>query len=338
LNTSPDHIEDLIANYLVGEATPEQIIFVEGWRNKNENNRRYFEHLRLIFEKSASSPAAGQFDTDLAWQKLRAKLAVKRESKTIHLNPGYSPYKIFLRIAAGIVMLLTVGFFTYNFFRNDAVQSLEILSDKKTEADTLPDGSDVFLNRKTKIEYTFNRKSNIHRAKLVGEAYFNINHDDNKTFIVEAEGVFVRDIGTSFNVKAYPGSPTVEVVVEEGEVMFFTEGNPGIYLKANGKGIYNKNTKTFTVAEPEPNVSSYKTKFFSFSDQSLEMVVKTLNDVYEPDIDLDNGLRACRLTVSFNDENIEEIANIIAETLGLTVSKAGNVIRLKGSSCGEARP
>ena len=338
LDTAPDYIDDLIANYLVGEATPDQIAFVDEWRNKNENNRRYFEQLKLIFEKAASVPLAGQFDTDVAWQKLRAKLPLKGEARTIPLNSGYSGYKFWLRIAAGIIIFLTVGFFTYNFFETDSPQEIELQADKKTEADTLPDGSDVFLNRETKIEYSFDRKNNTHTAKLVGEAYFNINHDDDKTFIVEAEGTFIKDIGTSFNVKAYPGSPTIEVVVEEGEVMFFTEGHPGIYLKANGKGIYDKNTKTFTVAEPEANVTSYKPKFFSFSDHSLGTVVETLNSVYPQKISIDDELKGCRLTVSFNDENIDEIAHIIAETLGLTVEKSGDVIMLKGLGCVEPTP
>jgi transmembrane sensor len=338
LNIKPEHIDDLIAHYLVGEAPPEQVAFVEEWKNKNESNRRYFEQFKLIYEMAATVPGTADFDTDTAWRKLRTKLRVKGKGKTTPMHAEYRGYKFFLRIAAGIIILLTIGLFAYNVFRNNSPQSLQLLADQNTEADTFPDGSDVFLNRQTKIEYFFNKKNNIHRAKLAGEAYFNINHDDDKTFIVEAEGVFIKDIGTSFNVKAYPGSPTIEVVVEEGEVMFYTEGNPGIYLRAHGKGIYDKNTKTFTVAEPEPNVTSYKTKFFSFSDHSLDMVVATLNDVYTSKIQIDENLKNCRLTVSFNDENIDEIANIIAETLGLAVSKSGDVIRLKGSSCGEAKP
>lgn len=43
---------------------------------------------------------------------------------------------------------------------------------------------------------------------------------------------------------------------KEAEVMFYSEGNPGVYLKAKGKGIYNKKTKTFTVSDPEPNVTA----------------------------------------------------------------------------------
>jgi hypothetical protein len=37
--------------------------------------------------------------------------------------------------------------------------------------------------------------------------------------------------------------------------------------------------------------------------------------------------------VSFNNEDIDEIASVMAETLGLTIKKSGNEIRLEGSGC-----
>ena len=85
-------------------------------------------------------------------------------------------------------------------------------------------------------------------------------------------------------------------------------------------------------------MTAYKTKFFSFSNSSLTEVVQTLNAVYPTRIVIDDALRDCMLTVSFNDENIDEIANVIAETLGLSVVRsAADVINLKGAGCGEKK-
>jgi ferric-dicitrate binding protein FerR (iron transport regulator) len=212
---------------------------------------------------------------------------------------------------------------------------VEVVAGKSSEADTLPDGSGVFLNKKTHLAYSFDKKKKTHRVKLKGEAYFNIHHEADKTFIVEAGDALIRDIGTSFNVKAYPKSNTIEVVVEEGKVMFYTEGNTGIYLQPGGKGIYHKATKTFTVEEAEPNITAYKTKFFIFSGENLGAVVKNLNDVYDRKIVIPAHLKNCKLTVSFNNEEIGEIAQVIAETLGLTVKDRGTDIVLEGNGCEE---
>ena len=313
-------------------------MLVERWRKESDANGKYFAQLKLIYEKAPAIAGLPQFDVDRAWRKLRLRLPDTARAKSVPFSAGARDYKLLYRIAAGVVILVTAGIFSYYVVREDSRRAVELLADTTTAADTLPEGSEVFLNRQTKIEYIFDKRDNTHTAKLVGEAYFNISHDDAKTFVVRAGETFIKDIGTSFNVRAYPGSPVVEVVVEEGEVMFYTENDPGIYLKANGKGTYNKVTKVFTVAEPEPNVTAYKTKFFSVSNHSLATVVETLNAVYATRIEIGDHLKTCRLTVSFNDEPVDEIAGIIAETLGLTISKSGNVITLKGSGCGAPQP
>ena len=268
-----------------------------------------------------------EFDTDAAWNKLKSKIQ-SPDGKVIPLRSS-SPYP-FLKIAASILIVMGVGFFLYKLQKTNPV---EVVSKKEVVSDTLPDGSGVVLNKQTNLTYAYDKAKKTHVVKLKGEAYFSIKHEDDKKFIIETEGLYIRDIGTSFNVKSYPESNTVEVVVMEGEVVFFTENNPGIHLKANGKGTYNKTTKTFSIDQPENNTLAYKTKFFSFSNTDLEAVVKTLNEVYETKISIPDHLRKCPLTVSFNDEDIQEIAAVIAETLGLTATDNGTEIRLEGAGC-----
>lgn len=338
MNTAPENIDDLIASYLADEATPADRAFVDEWKARSSQNQRYFDQLRVIFERATASVEKGGekvFDTDVAWQKLRTRLSSAGEGKTISMRSPNPAYHLFLRVAAGIIILLGVGFFGYKILSPAAVNTV-LLTQDATAADTLPDGSDVFLNRQTKIEYTTKRDTHI--AKLSGEAFFNIQHKSGKTLIVEVEETFIRDIGTSFNVKAYPGSPTIEVVVEEGEVIFYTKDSPGISLEANEKGVYHKDTKTFTVSEPQANVAAYKSKRFIFANNSLGTVVETLNSVYTTKIEIEDHLKSCRLTVTFDNESIDEIADIIATTLDLTVSRSANVITLKGPACGKTQP
>jgi hypothetical protein len=61
--------------------------------------------------------------------------------------------------------------------------------------------------------------------------------------------------------------------------------------------------------------------------------VNDLNNVYEKKIILPEHLNKCRLTVDFANEDIDEIANVIAETLGLTIRKTDKEIFLEGSRC-----
>lgn len=330
-----DHIDELIAKHLAGETSPDENRIVRSWLEQSQANRKYFDHFKLIFEKAAAVKAQQAFNTDAAWNNVRTKLHQNNShSRAVLLKPA-TPRSLFWRIAASIALVIGIGFFAYKIVQPTATVPVEVIADKKAEADTLPDGSGVFLNRETKLAYTFDKKKKTHKVQLKGEAYFHIQHQDDKKFVVEVGEVFIRDIGTSFNVKGYPESNTIEVVVEEGEVMFYSENDSGVYLRAGGKGIYHKNTRVFTVEQAEPNITAYKTRFFIFSDTDLATAVQSLNAVYDKKILIGKNLEACRLTVSFNNESIEEIAHVIAETLGLTLKKSGQTLALEGKGCEE---
>jgi transmembrane sensor len=80
---------------------------------------------------------------------------------------------------------------------------------------TLEDGSVVELNHGGKIETDFT--ADMRRVRLVrGEAHFTVTKNPARPFMVEANGVAVRAIGTAFNVRH--ASDAVEVLVTEGQV------------------------------------------------------------------------------------------------------------------------
>jgi transmembrane sensor len=331
LENSLDHIDDLIGKHLSGEASADESARLEQWISQSDNNRRYFNQFNLIFERAASVKALPDFNTDAAWNRMKSKLNSAPKGKVVQMKPLWQ--NLYLRIAASVIIIFGVAFFLYRS-TNDAVSvAVQVVAEAKIEKDTLPDGSAVTLNKKTHLAYTYNRKEKEHRVKLQGEAYFDIKHNNEKKFIVEAEQVLIRDIGTSFNVKAYPGSNTIEVVVEEGEVQLYTESNEGIFVRAGGKGIYGKVAKTFSLDQPEPNAAAYKSRHFVFTDAELGTMIAALNHVYDKKIKIAPHLANCRLTVTFSDETPDEIANVIAETLGLSVVSDGPDILLEGKSC-----
>jgi transmembrane sensor len=332
VNKNYDDIDDLIGKYFSGEASSEESAAVEAWRRENPTNQKQFDQYRTIFSKASESRSDQKFDTDAAWNKLKGKIQVNRPGRVARMRPEVAISKAFLRLAASIVILITVGFFTYRLFFPER-DRLEIASEKTVVRDTLPDGTNIVVNKQTHVRYSFNSRRKEHLVKLAGEAFFTINSKKNKRFIVDAGGLIIRDIGTSFNVKAYPGSDTVEVYVQHGEVIIERDDDDPIHLTADNKVVYLRGTNTFLVGEPQPNVVAYASRIFDFSNESLQDVIQYLNKVYEKKIIISDSLKTCRLTVSFNNEEIDEIAAIIAETLGLTVQLSEKEIKLEGKGC-----
>src|SRR6478609_6218477 len=330
-----DDMDDLIGKVLAGEATAEEKLQVELWARENDANKKYYDHLKTIFEKAASATVQIQFDTDAAWRRVKKRLAQNPGSSVKDpassrkmLDTGYWPI---LRIAAGVIFLLGVGYVLYQW-RDVPVETFAVASDKATVQDTLPDGSMAYLNKKSEIKFEYNAKEKTRRVKLKGEAYFAVKHDEEKPFVIETDEILVRDIGTEFNLKSYPDQDTIEIVVTQGEVQFYTLKDSGLNLKAGEKGIYSKKLKEFyRIEKIDTNTLAYKTKVFSFNNTDLGAVVNLLNEVYDAHIKLLNkDLHNCRLTANFKEDNPDTIVEVIAETMGLTITRQGDEILLDG--------
>ncbi len=331
MKSEHENIDDLIGKYLAGEASEQEREMVSVWVRVSDENEQYFNQLRTIFDKAATVRDVPQFDIDAAWRKVKEDL--KGRSAPVPLRRNRS-MTIWYRAAAIAIIVSGIGWYLLKTPSVDSAYApREVVAEAAARTDTLPNGANVFLNKQTHLSYAYDNKTNTHEVKLKGEAYFNINKTRKEDFIVNAGDVFVRDIGTSFNVRAYPDSDEVEVLVEEGEVRFFTNENPGISLKASGKGVYNRKTGTFTVESPEPNITAYKTRFFVFTGTSLKTVAETVNNVYGKRFVVPEHLETCTITVSFRDESVEEIAAVIAETLALQYTDDGNEIVFSGDGC-----
>lgn len=326
----------MIGKVLADEASADEQSRLTAWLQISAENQKYFDQVKKIFDTAASNTVQLNFDADAAWKKVQSKLHESRSDNHMFLMQGSRNYKL-LRIAASVILLLGVGIFGYQFLYSPPSQTFEFVSDATTAQDTLPDGSTAFLNKKSSISYEYAPQEKIRKVKLKGEGFFEVKHEEEKPFVIEAEEVLVRDIGTSFNVKAYPESDTVVVTVKTGEVQIYTLKDEGLDLKMGETGIYNKRLKEFTRLEKiDTNVLSYKTRIFSFNNTDLKSVISKISEVYNIKIKLDNpALNTCLITVNFHGESIETIVDVIAETLKLKVSKNDKEFVLTGTACNQ---
>lgn len=326
-----EHIDDLIGKVLAREASVREKQQVDVWLRTNVANQRYFDQVKTIFDKAASNAIQQQFDTDAAWGKVKRKLKGK-EAREFKIQK--TEYWSILKIAAGILILISVGIGAYQYL-TPSIETVAVVSDATTVQDTLPDGSTAFLNKKSELSYEYNPHKKTRKVRLKGEAFFDVKHEEEKPFIIETEEVLIKDLGTAFNVKAYPESNSVEVIVESGEVQIYTLSDDGITLKAGEKGFYDKTLKSFSKIEKiDTNGLAYKTKVFSFNNTDLQSVVEMLNNVYDSKLTLANkALSNCHVTVNFNNDNLDLVVEILAETLNLKVTRTKDEIILDGTGC-----
>lgn len=83
---------------------------------------------------------------------------------------------------------------------------------------TLPDGSKVILNNNSTLSYPVKFSGNERKIELDGEAFFEIEKDSLKPFLINTEGMNVRVLGTSFNLKAYEADNETILSLKDGIV------------------------------------------------------------------------------------------------------------------------
>lgn len=326
-------MDELIALYLAGEANAEEQKELENWRGSAAENEHYFQQVQTIFNTSPKAHSLHEFNTDKAWRKVQQKINApqKTSAKIISIFRQSE----FLKVAAGFLLLLGFTYALNLYYKSNNNQEIAFASEKKVLEKTLQDGSVIHLNKKSQLSYSsdFNKKNRI--VKLKGEAFFDVKHDASKPFTVQMEEVSIEDVGTSFNVKAYPDMAIIEVAVLSGEVKFYSSANSGIAVKAGEMAQYDKAKKEFSrSALHDKNLAAYRDKIFVFENTELHTVVSMLNDVYQCNIQFSNPkLSKCQLTVTFENESLDRIVEVIAATFNLKVSNTTNAILLEGEGC-----
>lgn len=330
-----EHIDIIIAKYLSGEATADELHLLEEWRSLSNENSLEYDKFNEIFQASSSLKTDIPVNTDAAWIKVQASLSKKKKQAKVISIFGKPLQSQFLRIAASIVLVAGLFFSIYRLNDKHSENLTFINSGDSVKVETLPDGSTISINKKSSLAYSTDKFSKKRIVKLRGEAFFDVTHDEENPFTVEAAGLQIVDIGTSFNINANEDNELVIISVITGEVKVTTLNDQSILLVAGDEASFNKTTKTFKKSEQlDLNVNAYANRIFIFENTELSTVIKVLNDVYDIKlISESNAVLSCRITVTFEDEPIQEIAEIIAETLGLQIIKDSNTITFSGDVC-----
>jgi transmembrane sensor len=313
------NIDELISKYFSGEASPEEAMRLDDWKNLNEENHLYFLQVERIFSASVHKTDIGH-----AWDKVSSKIIFSEVTIPIR------PFTSFLRIAASVVLLIGLGTAIMYWLSSSSRTDVTLYAtNAETKKITLPDGSNVTIspNSSLRADNDFGKKERT--LHLKGSAYFSVVHDAKIPFVVNAGGVFIKDIGTRFFIRTSPDTDTVHVHVDEGVVLLFDDKNANIEIKAGGNTLYVKSSKQL-ISEP----TKAESVSINFSNNTLAQVVSKLNIAYNTNIEIGNpALNSCTITTQFNNEKLETILSVIAETLGITYEKTSKGYILKGENC-----
>ncbi|MDH6058397.1 FecR family protein, partial [Umezakia ovalisporum] len=197
--------------------------------------------------------------------------------------------------------------------------------------------SRVTLNRASRLRYAAEFGGETRLVALTGEAFFDVKRNELKPFVIEARGTEVRVLGTSFNVNA--ATPDVTVTVATGTVRFSgkTEKNrrPAVVLAKDETATFRAERDTILKGNrANPNALAYKTRVLLFENTPLSEVVEALNHTYGANLTLARALRTCPLTATFDNEPLDTVLGVLADTYRLSIERGPDGrIAIEGDGC-----
>jgi transmembrane sensor len=327
--------KDLITRYLAGEASVEEEQTLFKWIDQKPEHKQDYLDTKKVFELSQQHYATQRsevvdIDVDHEWSHFMKN--IKKETPVRKLEKQSS--NLWYKIAAAVLVLIVSGFIL-NYFSNRTEQLLVATADI-TKTFSLPDGSQITLNKNSSIAYSSDFGKTDRKLKLTGEAFFEVKRNESKPFIINANNATIEVLGTSFNVRAYDKLKEVEVVVATGIVKLSDANNKsGVKLTAGQKGVYEKSNEAISSgANEDVNFLSWNTQKIVFEENDLKTVIETLNKTYQVNIIITTDIPAtCEVTVSFDHQTLESVLHVLERTLNLTYQIKGNQIEITAAGC-----
>lgn len=201
----------------------------------------------------------------------------------------------------------------------------------------LSDGTRVWLNSESELEFPvlFGRDERV--VKLEGEAFFEVTPDAARPFIVQMSGVRTRVLGTSFNIKAYANESGVTTTLFTGkvDVASLVDTTGKVVLSPGKQADWNQQTGKLSVSEANlDNVIAWKEGMFVFNKENIEVVTRQIERWYGVKFVYEAGGKK---DYTFNgyfskDETLKSILDAFTFTGGPEFKIEGNVVHVKDRS------
>lgn len=269
-------------------------------------------------------------DKDPVWEN-RTEAALERHLQRLE-SAGELPVRKNARplrtlvAALSILVVLLAGYCIFLLdskpvpSKEEAMAEIQTRDGSRSKA-LLPDGSQVWLNGGSSLKYHPGMNNNATReVHLSGEAFFEVAQNADKPFIIHTDRMEVKVLGTSFNVKAYPGDKTAEASLISGAVEIVFDGmeNEKIRLAPNQKIVLRSGPAAITPITPSPTADKPVAAPVSYTVEKVKV---------SPQDSLVLETAWCDNFLVIDNETFEEIAIKLERWYGIIIHLSGD--RLK---------
>ena len=320
--------EEVLVAFLKGELDAAQAAAVEAWYDRSAANRRMLGQVYYILYVSDRINDAAGIDVERSLRQFKRRM---RAGRRIPLR------RVAVRIAAAAVIaavLLAGGFTTVSLSKRLAQPVTVVTQLGERSQVVLPDGTKVWLNSSSSVEYVAPFFSRQRRVKMEGEAYFEVEHDRRAPFVVSTNGLDIEVLGTRFNIRNDDNEHRVTTVLLEGAVKAYASGREqaSVRLHPAQQLVFDTRTHAMRLTDcPSAERSiNWIDGRFCFEHDTFGEIVAELKRYYNVDIRfMDNRLRDMRFSGNFRvEDGIYHIMSVLQLTYKFNYRIVGNDIEL----------
>lgn len=296
-------IYKLLAKHFLNETSQEEEILIEKFK---KNQKKEYNLLLMLW--SNGNVSVKDFDSNLALKK------IKQQKNTLAPIKKLIPRRTIIKFAS-IAAIFMIGIFTFYYtnFYNPTI--LKLNNTNSIMEISLNDGSTVWLNSNSSLEYTKRFDENNRGVQLKGEAFFEVTKNPEKPFIVSTNNSNTTVLGTSFNVISEKENTTVSVAT--GKVQVANKNGSSQVVILPGFSANVKESEVISSEIKNQNYLSWKTNILEFENNTLEEVRVALEKHFNISIIIQNEDSNCQFTGKFNNANMDEILAVMSYTFSL---------------------
>lgn len=270
-------------------------------------------------------------ETDLAWQKLVMQIEPEKMQETSVTKRRWLRGYKWMRIAAVFTGLILLSV-TYLVYRNSVPEEYAFTVEAplgERSRMVLPDGTLIWLNSGSHVEYSAGFRKNNRTIRLIGEAYFEVKKNEEIPFIVQTKHCSVKVLGTRFNVSAYPDDDFTETTLIEGGVELISDLNEPLRMVPGERVVYNhKTNQMYKENVTAENFSSWTCSRLDFEEITLKDLMKKLSRRYNVKITIaSEELAEKKFSGSLiNGETLTEVLSAINLIVPIEVTRQNDAV------------
>lgn len=331
---------DLIGKYLSGNIRPDERAELLRWAAESPENQAFLDEMIQLWSISGDYPESFAGEVDPAWQRLEVRINSGGSSseETARIRPFFPRLGRWVA-AASVLLLLAIGLWQLAPRKEMIVAQTQ--AGERLEV-TLPDSSKVWLNGNTRLEYARNFRKN-RNVRLSGEAFFDVQPDVEHPFVILSGVLEATVLGTSFNVRAYPGEKQIEVTVKTGQVRLhliepMAKSAPvreSVMVEAGKSAVFSVEGEQLQSLESGiSNADSWKEQRLDFEATPMDEVITAMERYFGITLEVANpNILNCTLDGAFDQAKPDEIFQIFNITMGLDVSYEEGRYVIRGEGC-----